>query len=78
MAAVGAYNSKGELIGGSIGWSSKPILASNIFPVLLAYGYLTRVSFSTIPECSVALMVDNPQVDLNVIQSHQPSFCGGE
>lgn len=43
MAALAAFNEKGELIGSSIGMSGRPVLASNHLPLLLAYGYLARV-----------------------------------
>ena len=51
MAAVAAYTSIGKMIGGRIGDSTKPILAVNPLPLLLAYGYLTRVIFM----CSMSL-----------------------
>jgi len=43
MAAVAAYNSKGQLIGGSVGLSGRPVLAAHPLPILLAYGFLARV-----------------------------------
>lgn len=41
--AVAAYTSNGELIGGSIGKSTKPILASLPLSLLSAWTYLAQV-----------------------------------
>lgn len=41
--AVAAYTSNGELIGGSIGKSTKPILASQPLSLLSAWTYLAQV-----------------------------------
>ena len=43
VAAVAAYDKKGQLIGDSIGQTSKPVLASSPLPVAMAYGYLAKV-----------------------------------
>ena len=42
--AVAAYSAEGKLIGGSVGDSTKPILASHPLPVLLTWAYLAQVS----------------------------------
>lgn len=41
--AVAAYTAEGKLIGGSVGESSKPILASHPLPFLLAWAYVSQV-----------------------------------
>ena len=43
VVAVAAYNRKGQMIGGSIGHTSSPILAASPLPVALAYGFLAKV-----------------------------------
>lgn len=43
--AVAAYRADGQLIGGSIGQTSKPVLASHPLPVLVAWAYLAQVAF---------------------------------
>ena len=42
--AVAAYTAEGRLIGGSIGDSTKHILASHPLPILLTWAYLAQVS----------------------------------
>ena len=46
--AMAAFDENGEIIGGSIGVSSKPILASSPFSTLAAVGHLIQVFISTI------------------------------
>ncbi len=41
--AVAAYTSSGELVGGSIGQTGRPILASFALPLLTAWGYCCQV-----------------------------------
>ena len=43
MAAVAAYNAHGKMIGGSIGLTSRPVLAAHPLPTLMAWGYLAQV-----------------------------------
>ncbi|XP_077980140.1 cilia- and flagella-associated protein 54-like [Glandiceps talaboti] len=43
--AVAAYTADGELIGDSIGDTSKPILASHPLPVLMAWAFLSQVAY---------------------------------
>ena len=43
VVAVAAYNRKGQLIGGSIGHTSFPVVAASPLPVALAYGFLAKV-----------------------------------
>ena len=45
MFAVAAYTSDGQLIGNSIGQSTKPILASSPLPILLSWAYLSQVQY---------------------------------
>ena len=42
MAAVAAYNVHGQLIGGSIGLTCRPVLAAHPLPTLMAWGYLAQ------------------------------------
>lgn len=44
MFAVAAYNAAGKLIGGSVGESTKPILASHPLPVLMTWAFLSQVN----------------------------------
>ena len=44
MAAVAAYNEHGKLIGGSIGFTCRSVLAAHPLPTLMAWGYLAQVS----------------------------------
>ena len=46
LFAVGAYTAEGKLVGGSVGASSRPILASHPLPILLAWAYIAQVSIS--------------------------------
>ena len=41
--AVAAYTAAGKLIGGSIGDTSRPLVASYDMPVLVLWGYLAQV-----------------------------------
>ena len=43
MFAVAAYTAEGKMIGGMVGESTKPILASHPMPVLLTWAYLSQV-----------------------------------
>nr|XP_022298604.1 cilia- and flagella-associated protein 54-like isoform X3 [Crassostrea virginica] len=43
--AVAAYNSDGHLIGGGVGESSKPVLASHPLPVLMTWGFLSQIAY---------------------------------
>nr|XP_034306398.1 cilia- and flagella-associated protein 54 isoform X5 [Crassostrea gigas] len=43
--AVAAYNSDGQLIGGGVGESSKPVLASHPLPVLMTWGFLSQIAY---------------------------------
>ncbi|CAH1784493.1 unnamed protein product [Owenia fusiformis] len=43
--AVAAYTEEGALIGGSIGESSKPILASHPLPILMAWAYVAQTAY---------------------------------
>ena len=43
MFAVAAYTIDGQLIGNSVGKSTKPILASATLPILMAWAYLSQV-----------------------------------
>lgn len=43
MFAVAAYAADGKLIGGTVGESTKAILASHPMPVLMAWAYLSQV-----------------------------------
>ncbi|XP_056000170.1 cilia- and flagella-associated protein 54-like isoform X4 [Ostrea edulis] len=43
--AVAAYNADGQLIGGGVGESSKPILASHPLPVLMTWGFLSQIAY---------------------------------
>ncbi|XP_057307241.1 cilia- and flagella-associated protein 54-like [Hydractinia symbiolongicarpus] len=45
VAAIGAYDKKGKLIGGSIGQTGRPFLAAHPLPLILAYAYLAKVAF---------------------------------
>lgn len=47
--AVSAYTAEGKLIGGTIGETSKPVLASHPLPVQMAWAYLSQVNIHT--EC---------------------------
>jgi hypothetical protein len=42
---VAAYTASGQLIGGAIGASTKPILASHPMNLLMAWNYLCQVKF---------------------------------
>lgn len=42
--AIAAYNTKGQIIGKTIGSTSRPILAAHSLPTLMAWGYLAQVS----------------------------------
>ncbi|KXJ06117.1 Cilia- and flagella-associated protein 54, partial [Exaiptasia diaphana] len=44
--AVAAYNSKGQLIGKTIGSTSRSVLAAYSLPTLMAWGYLAQIAFS--------------------------------
>ena len=44
--AVAAFDKNGEIIGGSIGLSSKPILATSPFSTLTAVGHLIQVIYN--------------------------------
>ena len=41
--AVAAYAADGKLIGGSIGDTSRPLIASHDMPVVVLWGFLTQV-----------------------------------
>ncbi|XP_062618793.1 cilia- and flagella-associated protein 54-like [Saccostrea cucullata] len=43
--AVAAYNADGQLIGGGVGESSKPVLASHPLPVLMTWGFLSQIAY---------------------------------
>jgi len=43
--AVAAYTAAGKLIGGSIGDTSRPLVASHDMPVLVLWGYLAQVEY---------------------------------
>ncbi|VDH93978.1 Hypothetical predicted protein, partial [Mytilus galloprovincialis] len=43
--AVAAYNGDGQIIGGGIGDSSKPILASSPLPVLMTWAFLSQIAY---------------------------------
>ncbi|CAC5396096.1 unnamed protein product [Mytilus coruscus] len=43
--AVAAYNADGQIIGGGIGDSSKPILASSPLPVLMTWAFLSQIAY---------------------------------
>jgi hypothetical protein len=46
--AVAAYTAAGQLIGGAVGESTKPILASHPMSLLMAWNYLCQVKTSYI------------------------------
>jgi len=41
--AVAAYTATGKLVGGSIGDTGRPLVASHDMPVLVLWGYLSQV-----------------------------------
>lgn len=41
--AVAAYTSTGELVGGAIGQTGRPLMATHRLPLLIAWGYLCQV-----------------------------------
>ncbi|XP_032221437.2 cilia- and flagella-associated protein 54 isoform X1 [Nematostella vectensis] len=43
--AVAAYNRQGQLIGKTIGSSSRPVLATHPLPTLMAWGYLAQTAY---------------------------------
>ena len=43
--AVSAYTADGKLIGGSIGTTSRPMLASHPLPIQMGWGYLAQVKY---------------------------------
>ncbi|XP_071960070.1 cilia- and flagella-associated protein 54-like [Antedon mediterranea] len=43
--AVAAYTVDGKLIGGSIGHTSKPIMASHTMPILMSWAFLSQVAY---------------------------------
>ena len=45
LFAVAAYNLEGQLIGGSVGESTKPILASHPLPILMTWGFLSQLAY---------------------------------
>lgn len=45
--AVAAYSADGKLIGGSIGDTSKPLIASHDMPVVVLWGFLAQVGCHT-------------------------------
>ncbi|XP_070557793.1 cilia- and flagella-associated protein 54-like [Ptychodera flava] len=45
--AVAAYTEDGQMIGGSIGDTGKPILASHPLPVLMAWAFLSQAAYQT-------------------------------
>ena len=45
MFAVAAYNADGQVIGGGIGESTKPILASHPLPILMTWGFLSQIAY---------------------------------
>ncbi|KAK3102398.1 hypothetical protein FSP39_011137 [Pinctada imbricata] len=45
MFALAAYNADGQVIGGGIGDSTKPILASHPLPVLMTWGFLSQIAY---------------------------------
>lgn len=47
--ALAAYNTKGQIIGKTIGSTSRPILAAHSLPTLMAWGYLAQVSIPRKP-----------------------------
>ena len=46
VCAVAAYTTDGQLIGGSIGESTKPVLASHPMSLLLTWAFLCQVSIN--------------------------------
>ena len=47
MAALAAYDENGKMIGGGIGLTCPPVLATHPLPSLMAWGYLAQVTKST-------------------------------
>ena len=43
--AVAAYTSEGKLIGGGVGETTKPILASHALPVLMTWALISQVGY---------------------------------
>ena len=55
VCAVAAYTADGQLIGGSIGETTKPILASHPMSLLLTWAFLCQVNIHC--DCMVIVMV---------------------
>ncbi|XP_068714673.1 cilia- and flagella-associated protein 54-like isoform X3 [Montipora foliosa] len=47
MAALAAYDENGKMIGGGIGLTCPPVLATHPLPSLMAWGYLAQLSFAS-------------------------------
>lgn len=56
--AVAAYTANGTLIGGAIGASTKPILASHPMSLLMAWNYLCQVKMLEFFYCIISILSD--------------------
>ena len=75
--AVAAYSANGELIGGSIGATGTPILASYTYPPLAAWGELCKVKEREFIGVKFNVRMNYPVCILNICtnQDSDGTYC---
>ena len=73
MFAVAAFTADGKLIGGMVGDSTKPILASHPMPILMAWSYLSQVTAKshTLKQSKILLISSFHTVSIHLLCSEK-------